>query len=80
MEKYDLVKDKLYQILNYNLGKARECKDLIEFSALIGWFIVGTIEVINKSDLAYSDKEKLIFWMEEEMTVLRMFYIRNTKN
>ena len=34
MTNYELVKDKLYNLLNYYLSKARECKDPIEFFAI----------------------------------------------
>lgn len=80
MTKYELVKDKIYQKLNYCIEKARECKDLIEFFTLIGWFIVESSEFISKSDLDYSDKKKLLFWVIEEMNVLYMIYKLNIKN
>ena len=80
MTKYELVKDKIYQKLDYYIEKARECKDLIEFFTLLGWFIVESSEVISKSDLGYSDKKKLLFWLCEEMNVLYMLYKLNTKN
>lgn len=76
MTRYTLVKDKLHRIFNYYIKKARECKDLIEFFSLLGWFIVETSEVISKSDLSHKDKETLVFWVKDEMTVLRMIYIR----
>lgn len=80
MTKYELVKDKVYQKLNYYIEKARECKDLIEFFTLLGWFIVESSEFISKSDLHYSDKKKLLFWLCEEINVLYMLYKLNTKN
>lgn len=80
MTKYELVKDKLFQKLNYYSEETRECKDLIEFFNVLGWFTVESSEVISKSDLQYTDKKKLLFWMMEEMNVLYMFYKLNTKN
>lgn len=80
MTKYELVKDKIYQKLNYCIEKARECKDLIEFFTLLGWFIVESSEFISKSDLDYSDKKKLLFWAIEEMNVIYMIYKLNIKN
>lgn len=80
MTKYELVKDKIYQKLNYYIEKDRECKDLIEFFTLFGWFIVESSEFISKSDLDYSDKKKLLFWAIEEMDVLYMIYKLNIKN
>ena len=80
MTKYELVKDKLFQKLNYYSEEARECKDLIEFFNVLGRFTVELSEVISKSDLQYTDKKKLLFWMREEMNVLYMFYKLNTKN
>lgn len=80
MTKYELVKDKLFQKLNYYSEKARECKDLIEFFTMLGWFIQESSEVISKSDLDYSDKKKLLFWICDEMNVLYMLYKLNTKN
>lgn len=80
MTKYDLVKDKIYQKIDYYIEKTRECKDLIEFFTLLGWFIVESSEFISKSDLDYSDKKKLLFWICEEMNVLYMLYKLNTKN
>lgn len=80
MTKYELVKDKLLQELNYYSEKTRECKDLIEFFIMLGWFTVESSEVISKSDLQYSDKKKLLFWMIEEKNVLYELYKLNTKN
>ena len=80
MTKYELVKDKIYQKLNYCIGKARECKDLIEFFTLLGWFIEESSEFISNSDLDYSDKKKLLFWAIEEMNVIYMIYKLNIKN
>ena len=80
MTKYELVKDKLFQKLNYYSEKAIECKDLVEFFIMFGWFIVESSEVISKSDLEYSDKNKLLFWVSEEMKVLCELYKLNTKN
>ena len=80
MTNYILVKDKLFQKLNYYSEKTRECKDLIEFFIVLGWFTVESSEVISKSDLQYTDKKKLLFWMSEEMNVLYMIYKSNTKN
>lgn len=80
MTKYKLVKDKLYQKLDYYSEKSRECKDLMEFFTTLGWFIVESSEVISKSALQYSDKKKLLFWICEEMNVLYMLYKLNTKN
>lgn len=80
MTKYDLVKDKIYQKIDYYIEKARECKDLIEFFTLLGWFIVESSEYISKSDLDYSDKKKLLFWVCDEMNVLYMLYKLNIKN
>lgn len=67
MTKYELVKDKLSQKLNYYSEKTRECKDLIEFYH--AWFTVESSEVISKSDLQYSDKKKLFFcvWGKESI-------------
>ena len=58
MTKYELVKDKLYKLLNYYLSKARECKAPIEFLLLMYYFIIGACKVINKADLSSSDKDK----------------------
>lgn len=80
MTKYELVKDKIHQKLDYYIEKAIECKDLIEFFTMLGWFIVESSEFISKSDLDYSDKKKLLFWVCEEMNVLYMLYKLNTKN
>lgn len=80
MTKYELVKDKIYQKLNYCIEKARECKDLIEFFTLLGWFIEESSEFISNSDLDYSDKKKLLFWAIEEMNVIYMIYKLNIKN
>lgn len=81
MTKYELVKDELFQKLNYYSEKARECKDLIEFFNMLGWFTIETSEVISKSDLQYSDKkELLLFLVYGEKYVLYEFYKLNTKN
>ena len=80
MTKYELVKDKIYQKLNYCIEKARECQDLIEFFTLLGWFIEESSEFISNSDLDYSDKKKLLFWAIEEMNVIYMIYKLNIKN
>ena len=80
MTKYELVKDKLFQKLNYYTEKTRECKDLIEFFIVLGWFTVESSEVISKSDLQYSDKKKLLLWSCEEKNVLYELYKLNTKN
>lgn len=80
MTKYELVKDKLFQKLNYYSEKARECEDLIEFFTMLGWFIQESSEVISKSGLDYSDKKKLLFWICDETNVLYMLYKLNTKN
>lgn len=80
MTKYELAKDKIYQKLNYCIEKAIECKDLIEFFTLLGWFIEESSEFISKSDLDYSDKKKLLFWAIEEMNVIYMIYKLNIKN
>ena len=80
MTKYELVKDKLFKKLNYYSEKTRECKDLIEFLITLGWFTVESSEVISKSDLQYSDKMELLFWVSDEMNVLCELYKLNTKN
>lgn len=80
MTKYELVKDKIYQKLNYYIEKARECTDLIEFFNLLGWFIAESSEFISKSDLDYSDKKKLLLWVCDEMNVLYRHYKLNIKN
>lgn len=80
MTKYELVKDKLFQKLDYYSEKTRECKDLSEFFIMLGWFIVESSEVISKSDLEYPDKKQLLFWMCKETNVLYMLYKLNTKN
>lgn len=80
MTKYELVKDKLFKKFNYYSEKVRECKDLIEFFTMIGWFIVESSELISKSDLEYSDKKKLLLWSSEEMNVLCVIHKLNTKN
>lgn len=80
MTKYTLVKDKLYRILGYYTRKAKNCKDFSECFSLIGWFIVEASEDINKSDLAYSDKIKLLKWVNSEITVLYMYYAMQSKN
>ena len=74
MTNYELVKDKLYNLLNYYLSKARECKDSIEFLLLMYYFIIGACKVINKADLSSSDKDKLLIRLKKEMTVFRMLY------
>lgn len=80
MTNYELVKDKLYILLNYYLSKASECKDSIEFLLLMYYFIIGACKVINKADLSSSDKDKLLIWLKEEMTVFRMLYTCKSKN
>lgn len=80
MTNYELVKDKLYNLLNYYLSKARECKDPMEFLLLMRYFIIGACKVINKADLSSSDKDKLLIWLKEEMTVFRMLYTCKSKN
>lgn len=80
MTKYELVKDKLFQKFDYYSEETRECKDLIEFFNVLGRFTVELSEVISKSDLQYTDKKKLLFWISEEMNVLYMIYKSNTKN
>lgn len=80
MTKYELVMDKLFQKLNYYSEETRECKDLIEFFNVLDRFTEELGEVIIKSDLKYTDKRELLFWMREEMNVLYMFYKLNTKN
>lgn len=80
MTKYELVKDKLFKKINYYSEETRECKDLIEFFNVLAWFTVESSEVISKSDLQYTDKKKLLFWMSKEMNVLYMLYKLNTKN
>ena len=80
MTKYELVKDELFQKLNYYSEKAKECKDIIEFFTMLGGFIQESSEVISKSGLDYSDKKKLLFWICDETNVLYMLYKLNTKN
>ena len=80
MTKYTLVKDKLYRMLDYYTCKAKNCKDFSECFSNIYWFIVETTEVINKSDLAYSDKIKILKWVYSEITVLYMSYAMQSKN
>lgn len=80
MTNYELVKDKLYNLLNYYLSKARECKGPIEFLPLMRYFTIGACKVINKADLSSSDKDKLLIWLKEEMTVFRMLYACKSKN
>lgn len=80
MTNYELVKDKLYNLLNYYLSKAMECKDPKEFLLLMCYFIIGACKVINKADLSSSDKKKLLIWLKEEMTVFRMLYTCKSKN
>ena len=80
MTNYELVKDKLYKLLNYYLSKARESKDPIEFLLLMCYFIIGACKVINKADLSSSDEDKLLIWLKEEMAVLRMLYTCKSKN
>lgn len=81
MTKYELVKDELFKKLNYYSEKAIECKDLIEYFNMVGWFTVETCEVLSKSDLQYSDKKELVFLMlvYGEKYVLYEFYKLNTK-
>ena len=74
MIKYVLVKNKLYRTLDYYIDKAKNCKDLFECYSNIGWFIVETSEIISKSDLDYSDKKKLLIWVNSEISVLYRFY------
>lgn len=74
MTKYTLVKDKLYRMLEHYTFKAKNCKDFFECYSTIGWFIVETTEIISKSDLDYSDKKKLLIWINSEISVLYMFY------
>ena len=80
MTKYDLVKDKIYQKIDYYIEKARECKDLIEFFTLLGWFIAESSELISKSDLEYSDKKELLLWVREEMNVCGDIYNKSYSN
>lgn len=80
MTKYVLVKDKLFQKFNYYSEKTRECKDLIEFFNLLGWFTVESSEIISKSDLQYSDKKKLLDWVCDETILLNEIYKLITKN
>ena len=80
MTKYELVKDKLFNNFNYYIEKTIECKDLVEFSLIIGWFIVESCEVISKSGLEYPDKKKLLFWVTDETNVLCELHKLNTKN
>ncbi len=80
MTKYELVKDKLYRMLDYYTRKAKNCKDLPECFSNIGWFIVETSEVISKSDLAYLDKNKLLKWVNSEIIVLYIAYTMKSKN
>lgn len=81
MTNYELVMDELFQKLKYYSEKTRDCKDLIEFFIVLGWFTVETSEVISKSDLQYSDKKKLLlFLVFEEKNVLYELYKLNTKN
>ena len=47
---------------------------------MLGWFTVESSEVISISDLQYSDKMELLFWVSEEMNVLCELYKLNTKN
>lgn len=79
MTKYTLVKDKLYRMLDYYTCKVKNCKDFSECFSNIYWFIVETTEVINKSDLVYSDKIKLLKWVYSEITVLYMSYAMQSK-
>lgn len=80
MTKYELVEDKLFKKISYYSEKARECKDLVEFFILAGWFTVESCEVISKSELEYSDKKKLLLWIYKETDVIYMLYKLNTKN
>lgn len=74
MTKYTLVSDKLYMILDYYIGKAKNCKDFFECYFNIAWFLVETGEIISKSTLDYSDKKKLLIWINSEISVLYMYY------
>lgn len=74
MTKYTLVQDKLYQIFDYYNDKAKECKDFLEWHTLISWYLVESSEFISKSDLSYSDKIKLLKWVNLEITVLYMSF------
>lgn len=80
MTKYTLVKDKLYRMLDYYTCKAKECKDFLEWHTLISRYLVESSEFISKSDLSYSDKIKLLKWVNSEITVLYMsFSIQSNK-
>lgn len=74
MTKYTLVRDKLYRIINYYIDKAKNCKDFFEYYLNIGWYIVETTEIISKSGLDYSDKKKLLNWINSEISVLYIYY------
>ena len=80
MTKYTLVSDKLYRILDYYIDKAKECKDFLEWNTVIGWYLVESSEIVSKSDLSYSDKIKLIKWLNSEIIVLYMTYTMYLKN
>lgn len=74
MTKYALIRDKLYHTLDYYISKAKNCKDFIECYSNIGQFMTETSEIISKSDLDYSDKKKLLNWINSEISVLYMYY------
>lgn len=74
MTKYTLVSDKLYRILDYYIGKAKECKDFLECYTLIGWYLVETSEVVIKSELDNSAKKQLLIWVNSEISVLYSIY------
>lgn len=80
MTNYELVKDKLYKLLNYYLSITRECKDPIEFLLLMCYFMIGACKVINEADLSSSDEDKLLIWLKVEMTVLHMPYTCKSEN
>ena len=74
MTKYTLVKDKLYRIFDYYIGKAKECKDFFECHTLIDWYIVESSEVVSKSALDNPAKKELLFWVNSEISVLYSIY------
>lgn len=74
MTKYALVRDKIYHKLDYYIDKAKNCKDFFECYLNIAWFMQETGEIISKSDLDYSDKKKLLKWVNSEISVLYMYY------
>lgn len=74
MTKYTLVSDKLYRILDYYIDKAKECKDLLEWYILIGWYLVEASEVVSKSGLDNSAKKQLLIWVNSEISVLYSIY------